>query len=357
MKTNLANNIRTFRKERGLTQEQLSEVFGVSVGAVHKWETGLSTPELPIILEMADFFDLSLDVMIGFDLKDNSMKETARRLRQLKDALDPDAIIEAEKALKRFPHSFEIVRECAWIYSSFGSFLKINKKYLNRSKELYFQALRLISQNSDPNVNEAVLYGELSGVYQLLGDTKTALKMLKEHNAGGIFNISIGQMLAMQKDQEDADIYLSYALLIKLGEICNLIISKIYVFARTGQFEDARDLLEWGIQTNLAMKKDGMPIFLDKISCLYLTCMAWVELRMDHKKKAAQYLKEAIETADAFDANPDYDGKNLKFVALNQSCKMFENTGETARMSVENCVTEIQDPEFDQFWKEFQKKN
>ena len=38
MENKLAENIRTFRKQRALTQEQLAEVLGVTVGAVYKWE-------------------------------------------------------------------------------------------------------------------------------------------------------------------------------------------------------------------------------------------------------------------------------------------------------------------------------
>ena len=34
METSIAENIRAYRKQRGLTQEQLVEVLGVSVGAV-----------------------------------------------------------------------------------------------------------------------------------------------------------------------------------------------------------------------------------------------------------------------------------------------------------------------------------
>ena len=37
METKLAENIRAFRKERSLTQEQLAEVLGVTTGAVYKW--------------------------------------------------------------------------------------------------------------------------------------------------------------------------------------------------------------------------------------------------------------------------------------------------------------------------------
>lgn len=40
MTLKLSDNIRSFRKERSLTQEQLAEVLGVTTGAVYKWEAG-----------------------------------------------------------------------------------------------------------------------------------------------------------------------------------------------------------------------------------------------------------------------------------------------------------------------------
>ncbi len=42
MELTLSKNIRTLRKERNLTQEQFAEVMGVTTGAVHKWESGVS---------------------------------------------------------------------------------------------------------------------------------------------------------------------------------------------------------------------------------------------------------------------------------------------------------------------------
>ena len=51
MDLKLAENIRTLRKDRKLTQEQLAEVLGVTTGAVYKWESGLSIPELPMLME------------------------------------------------------------------------------------------------------------------------------------------------------------------------------------------------------------------------------------------------------------------------------------------------------------------
>ena len=51
----LSENIRSLRKARSLTQEQLAETPGVTAGAVYKWESRLSLPELPMLIQLADF--------------------------------------------------------------------------------------------------------------------------------------------------------------------------------------------------------------------------------------------------------------------------------------------------------------
>lgn len=55
MKIRIAENIKKLRKEHLLTQEQMVEALGVTVGAVYKWEAGLSMPEIKLIMEIADF--------------------------------------------------------------------------------------------------------------------------------------------------------------------------------------------------------------------------------------------------------------------------------------------------------------
>ena len=51
MQVMLAENIRAFRREKKLTQEQLAEVLGVTVGTVSKWESATSTPDVGLIME------------------------------------------------------------------------------------------------------------------------------------------------------------------------------------------------------------------------------------------------------------------------------------------------------------------
>lgn len=61
----MAKSILVHRKEKGLTQEELAEKLGVSAVAVSKWERGINVPELGVVCEMADFFEISVDELLG----------------------------------------------------------------------------------------------------------------------------------------------------------------------------------------------------------------------------------------------------------------------------------------------------
>lgn len=350
MNNDLANNIREFRKERGLTQEQIAEVFGVTVGAVHKWEKGLSTPELPLILEIADFFDTSLDVLIGFEARDNRVEMLASRLRKMTYTMDPEGPAEAEKALKKYPHNFAVVFECALLYGVYGINPK-NRKYLSQSKALFEQSLTLISQNTDPGIDETVIYAQLAIINQTLGDTAKALEIYKAHNAGGAFDIRIGQILAQTKDYKQADEYLSRALVKQLGDKLNMITGKLLCCFGTKDYEEARALIEAGINENDAFRKDDKPNVLDKYDCFFLSALSYIELKTGSKKKASSYLKEAKQRAERFDSAPDNDVRNLRFINISDSLMLHDSLGKTGMDSIEFAIKYLKASELEKLWE------
>ena len=120
MEMMLAENIRMYRKRKRLTQEQLAEDLGVTSGAVYKWEAKLSVPELNMIIVIADYFDTSVDALLGYTMKDNRLSVTVQRLKEYRIKKEYIGLAEAEKALKKFPHAFEVVHESAILYRVFG---------------------------------------------------------------------------------------------------------------------------------------------------------------------------------------------------------------------------------------------
>lgn len=63
------------RKEKGLTQEQLAEKLRVSRRTVSRWETGSNMPDLDILVEMADYYDVDLRELIDGERKSGKMNQ------------------------------------------------------------------------------------------------------------------------------------------------------------------------------------------------------------------------------------------------------------------------------------------
>ena len=61
----LGENIRTLRIAKGITQEQFGYEMGVSAQAVSRWENGATYPDITMLPMIADFFDISLDELMG----------------------------------------------------------------------------------------------------------------------------------------------------------------------------------------------------------------------------------------------------------------------------------------------------
>lgn len=63
----LNSNIVRLRKKKGLKQIEFAKALGVSQSAVSHWETGRSIPETPQLFQLAEFFGISIDELVGDD--------------------------------------------------------------------------------------------------------------------------------------------------------------------------------------------------------------------------------------------------------------------------------------------------
>ncbi len=63
----LAMNIARLRRERGMTQEALAEVIGVSAQTISKWENSATCPDVALLPVIADVFGVTIDALYGRD--------------------------------------------------------------------------------------------------------------------------------------------------------------------------------------------------------------------------------------------------------------------------------------------------
>lgn len=61
----LGKRLRYLRKENGLTQEQLADIFLLNKSSISRYEKGHQVPEIDTLNQIADFFDVSIDYLLG----------------------------------------------------------------------------------------------------------------------------------------------------------------------------------------------------------------------------------------------------------------------------------------------------
>ncbi len=76
--------IKSLRKEKGLTQEQAAEIFSVSRRTVTRWETGANLPDISVLTEISDFYNVDLREILNGERKSGKMdKELEETVNQV----------------------------------------------------------------------------------------------------------------------------------------------------------------------------------------------------------------------------------------------------------------------------------
>ena len=78
--------LKRLRSEKELTQEQLAEKIGVSNRTVSRWETGNNLPDISVLIQLSEFYDIDIREIIDGERKsemmDAEMKDTLEKVAE-----------------------------------------------------------------------------------------------------------------------------------------------------------------------------------------------------------------------------------------------------------------------------------
>ena len=104
----LGENLKALRLQKGLTQEALAEKFGVSFQSVSRWERGESYPDITLLPEIAGFFKVSVDELLGVNRAED--EEEIKKLIEAHDNLTDDKLIKKsiDYLTDKYPNDFRV---------------------------------------------------------------------------------------------------------------------------------------------------------------------------------------------------------------------------------------------------------
>ena len=353
MRVKLSENIKRFRKERKMTQEQLAEAMGVSISAVYKWESNQSTPEINLILGLADLFQTSTDVLLGYEWSDRSCKVYLEKLAVLKkENRHDEAAAEAEKALKNYPNHFDVVYQSAMLYLEFGESAK-QKKEIGRAIELLEHACELIAQNQDDAVSEVSIRTQIAKANLLLHKPETALQILKEYNICGINNALIGMVLGdYLHNADEAEKYLGKAFSAFAENINSIMIGYANVFFQRKNYDAVIDCFLWLRTVLRGIQPQTELTWFDKYDCVILETIAECFCCKGEVKKARDFLREALTKALRYDSAEEVSDMQFFTMLHIEKQPTYDAYGKTAVECLERRLQPEDDgvPQLWQLW-------
>lgn len=352
MKLSLPVNISKLRKEHAMTQEQLAEALGVTFASVSKWERGVAIPELNLIAEMADLFEVSIDALIGYEFRNNDRENVIARLKQYShDRNNDDIFSDIEKALQRYPNCFDIVYYCARIYRLRGLTQK-KAVYSKKALSLYNRACMLIRQNEDPEISNISIRKEMAEIHLALGEYDKGIALLKENNPCRLNHSLIGMTLASSyNDPGGALPFLSRALLDLTVTHFEIVMGYINVFCKNEDYTNALAIVDWALAFYPGLRDSEKQGYMDKSEALLWAVRGDILLSLCKNDETIQSFHRAKDIALRFDEAPNYDVSSTRFVFCQAPASAFDDIGDTAMVGIDNYIASQEKNELLNLWR------
>lgn len=237
----IAENIIRLRREKGITQDELAAFLGITKASVSKWETKQSYPDIMLIPQIATFFNITTDELLGYNpqLSQQQIQKYYVDLSTDFTRLPFDTVIDkCEKLTKEYYACYPFLSQIALLYLNHYMLSEDAKKQadilekcimlcnrvesdcsqiplkeeaciiraiahlqLNRPQE----AIDILTPFIDPKQIRMTVEGPLVQAYHVLGENEKADYYCQFHVYAHLIHLIAGSisLLALHMDQPD----------------------------------------------------------------------------------------------------------------------------------------------------------
>ena len=174
----LGEKIKELRRAKDMTQDELANRLGVTYQTVSKWETGVTSPDLSLIVPIARLFNVTTDELFCYSESADELKRAELQKRYddtYKTGSIPDRMVVCEEAVKEFPGDMKWLNEYAWCVWCAAVTIRDEEKYrVERDKAI--DLFRRVIENCEDDKTKA---NAIEGIVQCMpekGEDSEALQ-------------------------------------------------------------------------------------------------------------------------------------------------------------------------------------
>ncbi len=335
MNFDFGENIKTLRKQKGLTQEQVAELLDVSKQSVSRWENNATYPDVTFLPVLASFYNVTVDFLLGADYETNKTiiedYEKSRQEAHHRGNIS-DAYSLSQKVYASFPNNKSIINNVMVDSYLMGLHNVDNKRkyYLELSISIAERFLKMTEDLEE----QCRCINNISVCNKLLGNCEKAIEWMKKLPSiwSGIETAALGVLQG--KDKTDS-------IQCSLDAVLHLLHRLIFVYATESELskEDRIKALEklpyiFGI------------VFEDEDYGFYHAFLSRVfvelaKLSEENSEQAIAYAKKAAEHAKLYDGLTTQMHTSLLFKGQRISPEEF--TSVNNQTQTERVATQLSD--------------
>ncbi len=327
---NLGTIIRKLRREKDLTQEQLAEYLNISVSAVSQWESGKTSPDLSLLVPLANFFEVSLDVLFerGTEARERELEQFREQAKQCSHDGDvPGEIAVWREAVRQFPGNFE----CLHALARALTFSVDSAEDAERGKEAVDLLERILRDCTDSPIRKQAIFAlvHLYANPELpFADEGKAVEYAKMGDP--LFHCADFLLTTAYFTEESAGKRLRQLHLNNLNLTDQLCMNLFYHHGKTP--EERIFACETALKLWNALIYDGNFLFFHcRLQKIY-QILANAHAELGHRTETVEAIRQALYHAEQYDAQP---AEERHYTSVFVSA-MSENAGGTTKNFTES---------------------
>lgn len=259
------------RKAKGITQEQLSEVLGVSSAAISKWENEQMYPDISYFPILARFFNVSIDCLFGFtnDLSEQEYKDKLNECVELFKAGNYERGLERIKTLTYlFPTNDKLRIN---LTSAVIPYLALTENQ-NLRREMALNLVEICQVCADKEL-QVQKHFILAHLFMLMGQYQNAVTdTIIMRNNGVKENIDISNSLMLKAELPNTIDKINSSLEILSAQLIYELRNKISYLQKENDLQGALNLLKKQVTLVELLELDHSYYFMLYMNISFLCC-------------------------------------------------------------------------------------
>lgn len=262
----LGERIANLRKERKVSQEELADVLCTSRQAISKWERGESDPDITRLKDLALYFGVSVDYLLGYDLESTSINNFIEKIKENIETKKLDISVD-ELRLMVSKNSNNFVLLC-YVLMYLQDYYGINHQSEVSDLIIEISKKTIAAYRADNLFNIS-----LNDIHQLIATcyiNEHKYDLAKEYLIENkVYNAShsLSRCELELGNNTEAEKIITESFLESIGSVINNSSMQVIIHLRNNKYTDALELVNWLIDFVISIGKSE-EVLLDMIFAL-----------------------------------------------------------------------------------------